>query len=323
MRKYLFRLLVIFILFLKLDLIDVPFFLQVPNHLNAQPKQNIEEAVQSLEFIDIPSGIFNMGCDAEEGKREGRECFSPETRTSRISSTPIHSVLISKTFQIAKYETTQKQWKAVMMTNPSHFHGSLELPVENVTLREVFSFIKALNTLQDGYVYRLPTEAEWEYAARSGDNHYVETGSIRYLFTDSEGHRVPPYTSTQPPYDDFPFGSLDEKAWYSNNSGGHTHPVGQKAPNGWGLHDVVGNVAEWVQDYYSRSYNPADSVDPKGYPTGEFGVVARGGAWQLGSQHSNVWARLPLTAKELDMISFSWIGFRCVREKSDATISPH
>ena len=152
-----------------------------------------------IEFVKIVPGEFTMGCS------EGDEQCDADEK-------PAHRVQITKSFEIGKYELTQAQWRTVMGTNPSTIKGD-NRPVETVTKLDAQDFLDRLSMRSDGYRYRLPTEAEWEYAARAGT-----TG---------------PYA-----------GSLNEIAWYAANSGDETHPVGQKKPNAWGLYDMEGNVRE-------------------------------------------------------------------------------
>jgi len=187
------------------------------------------------EFVKIQPGEFMMGC-------------SPNDTQCDMQESPPHRVGITKPFEMGKYEVTQAQWEAVMGTNPSQFKGR-DRPVENVnTWVEALEFIDALNTLGDGYRYRIPTEAEWEYAARAGSP------------------------------DAFP-GILDSIAWYTANSGEQTHPVGQKQPNAWGLYDTLGNVSEWVADWYSPTYYAeSPALDPTGPPTGSLRFPRGGGA---------------------------------------------
>ncbi len=177
-------------------------------------------------FAQIPSGSFMMG-DREDGLP--------------------HKVIITKWFEMGKYEVTQAQWEALMGRNPSDFKGA-NLPVENVSWDDAQAFISALNARNDGYVYRLPTEAEWEYACRAGT-----TGD---------------YGGT---------GNLHEMGWYDGNSNRQTHPVGQKKPNAWGIYDMHGNVWEWVQDWY-KGYSGEVETDPQGASTGSSRVY-RGGGW--------------------------------------------
>lgn len=173
-----------------------------------------------IDFVKIAPGEFMMGCSKNDN-----ECNADEN--------PRHRVQITKSFEIGKYEVTQAQWVAVMQTNPSSNKGDTR-PVETVSKLEAQDFIAKLNGMNDGFKYRLPTEAEWEYAARSG--------------MDS------PYS-----------GPLAQVAWYAANSEDETHPVGQKSPNAWGLYDTQGNVREWVSDLYSPNYySNSPAVDPTG-----------------------------------------------------------
>ncbi|GHU48587.1 hypothetical protein AGMMS50289_25360 [Betaproteobacteria bacterium] len=156
---------------------------------------------------------------------------------------------------LGKYEVTQGEWEAVMGSNPSKFNGRSN-PVEQVSWDDVQTFIQRLNAKEGTRKYRLPTEAEWEYAARAGTK-------STYSFGDDAGQ-------------------LGAYAWYHDNSGNQTHPVGQKKPNPWGLYDMHGNVLEWVNDWYDESYySRSASNDPAGPSSGRLRVL-RGGSW-LGS----------------------------------------
>lgn len=186
-----------------------------------------------MEFVKIAPGEFMMGCSAGDS-----DCDADEK--------PQHRVQITKGFEIGKYEVTQAQWQAVMGSNPSTVKGD-DHPVETISKQDAEDFLAKLTALNDGYRYRLPTEAEWEYAARAG--------------------------APLPP-------SLDEVAWYAANSNDTTHPVGQKKPNAWGLYDMLGNVREWVSDQYSMTYysnSPlADPTGPQGQQGGGRGNFGRG-----------------------------------------------
>jgi formylglycine-generating enzyme required for sulfatase activity len=180
-----------------------------------------------IEFVTIAAGEFLMGCSENDSA-----CNADEK--------PAHPVRITKPFEIGKYEVTQSQWEAVMGSNPSALRGA-DRPVESISKGEAQQFLNKLNERNDGFRYRLPTEAEWEYAARAGSK--------------------APYA-----------GKLDEIAWYAGNSEDETHPVGKKKPNAWGLYDMQGNVREWVQDFYSANYygsSPAEN--PTGPAAGERG----------------------------------------------------
>ena len=169
------------------------------------------------------------------------------TGPNLFNEQPVHTVTISKTFSMSATEVTQGQWKAVMGSNPSRFTGDDNLPVEQVSWDDVQAFIRRLNELEGcDNCYRLPTESEWEYAARAST-----TGDYA--------------------------GDLDAMAWYSANSGGKTHPVGQKRPNAWGLYDMHGNVWEWVSDWYGV-YPSGTVTDPTGPETVSIRIL-RGGSW--------------------------------------------
>jgi formylglycine-generating enzyme required for sulfatase activity len=154
---------------------------------------------------------------------------------------PVHQVTISRGFRIGQTEVTQEAWQRIMGTNPSSFKGA-KLPVDSVSWDEARNYCQAVGM-------RLPTEAEWEYAARAD--------------------------ISQDPY-----GDLDQIAWYAGNSGKTTHPVGTKQANPWGLYDMLGNVWEWVEDWYAAPYPDGDAIDPKGPPSGKVRTL-RGGAWGM------------------------------------------
>ena len=188
--------------------------------------------IADMEFVQIPAGEFRIGSESEEA-------FYLEE--------PVTRVRISRGFWLGKYEVTQGQWQAVMGSNPSFFDEcGPDCPVENVSWEDAQEFIRRLNAAVGEERYRLPTEAEWEYAARAG------TSGDRY-------------------------GNLDAIAWYSGNSGDRTHPVGRKAPNAWGLYDMLGNVWEWTQDWYG-DYPGGSVTDPQGSASGSERVF-RGGSW--------------------------------------------
>jgi formylglycine-generating enzyme required for sulfatase activity len=189
-----------------------------------------------MGFVRIPAGEFMMGCEGNNN------CgFDDE---------PQHRVKISQPFYLGKYEVTQGEWEAVMGNNPSRFKGRGN-PVENVSWNDVQMFIQRLSA-KEGKKYRLPTEAEWEYAARAGT-------TSQYSFGDDAGR-------------------AGQYAWYGKDSGS-THPVGQKQPNPWGLYDMHGNVWEWVQDWYDSSYYAQSPANDPGGPSGGDKRVLRGGGW--------------------------------------------
>ncbi len=203
----------------------------------------------SMEFILIPAGEFEMGSPLREKRR-------------KLWEGPVHRVTIQKPFYLGKYPVTQEQWQKVTRNNPSYFKGE-NRPVENVSWVEVQDFFRKLNCLEktendcSSSVYRLPTEAEWEYAARDGT-------TTSYFFGNDES-------------------KLTEYAWFLENSGFETHPAGLKKPNQRGLYDIYGNVGEWVQDEYHISYNgaPADGrAWENSFPGLSIPVrIRKGGGW--------------------------------------------
>jgi formylglycine-generating enzyme required for sulfatase activity len=188
-----------------------------------------------MEFVLIRPGSYRMG---------GMGGNSNEK--------PCHPVTISAPFYLGKYQVTQLQWEKVMGSNPSHSKEESN-PVECVSWNDIQEYIQRLNEKAGGNIYRLPTEAEWEYACRA------DTFDSYYFGNDPN--------------------NLDDHAWYGKNSKGITHPVGQKKPNPWGLYDIHGNVWEWVQDWYARDYyEKSPENDPVG-PSSGVTRVLRGGSW--------------------------------------------
>ena len=162
-----------------------------------------------------------------------------------------HRVCLSQGYYMGKYEVTQAQWQSVMGSNPSRFKCQ-QCPVEKVSWDDVQDFIRKLNR-RSGLQYRLPTEAEWEYACRSGGRAQTYCGG----------------------------NSIGSVAWYGDNSSGKTHPAGQKQANSLGLHDMSGNVWEWVSDWNDGDYyQQSPKNDPKG-PSGGSKRVRRGGSWDF------------------------------------------
>jgi formylglycine-generating enzyme required for sulfatase activity len=219
-----------------------------------------------MEFVSIPTGTFMMGSSDSD-----TEAFDHEK--------PAHRVTISPPFYLGKYPVTQAQWEVVMGMNHSWFKGA-DRPVENVSWNDVQAFMRKLNEREGVDHYRLPTEAQWEYACRAGSN-------TRYHFGDDAAR-------------------LGEYAWYNDNSGGQTHPVGQKQPNAWGLYDMHGNVWEWVRDWYG-SYTANPVTDPIG-PTSGVDRVFRGGSWGNDAQGVRAASRYANDPG----IGFRRIGFRCL-----------
>jgi formylglycine-generating enzyme required for sulfatase activity/ribosomal protein L40E len=217
--------------FAAIESIDVRH--QVTVGSRVVPSQGVHFAVLSdVSFITVPSGEFLMGSlGGEDDER------------------PPHEVQVSK-FYLSATEVTQTQWNSVMEYNPSERKGS-DLPVESVAYDEVQKFLTRLNTKAGDYAFRLPTEAEWEYACRAGS-------TAEYCFGDEDVE-------------------LGRYAWYDANSGGDTHPVGKLLPNAWGLYDMHGNVAEWCADFYDpKAYSNAAGQENKPHPYNP--KVVRGGS---------------------------------------------
>jgi formylglycine-generating enzyme required for sulfatase activity len=192
--------------------------------------------VANIETVYVEGGSFNMG--------------SNYTKDSK----PIHRVTVSS-FYIGKYDVTQAQWRAVMGNNPSRFKDCDECPVEGVYWIDAQQFIARLNQ-KTGKHYRLPTEAEWEYAARGGNK------SNGYTYSGSNG--------------------LASVAWYTDNSGHKTHPVGQKQANELGIYDMTGNVPQWCQDWYDKDYyanSPAENPQGPSFINTNAGCLFRGSHW--------------------------------------------
>ncbi|MDD3913704.1 MAG: formylglycine-generating enzyme family protein [Bacteroidales bacterium] len=199
----------------------------------------------TFEMIKVQGGTFTMGCTSEQGS----DCYGSEK--------PSHRVTVSS-FYIGKYEVTQKLWEAVMGNNPSGFKGG-NLPVEKVSWNDCQEFIRKLNS-KTGKTFRLPTEAEWEYAARGGNK--------------SNGYK---YSGSNTLRDVAWFGQWNGNTYDNGNSGEKTHSVGSKSPNELGIYDMSGNVYEWCQDWYG-DYSSGSQTNPTGPSSGSSRVL-RGGSW--------------------------------------------
>ena len=190
----------------------------------------------SIDMVRVEAGTFTMGA-------------TPEMKEPWDNEKPTHQVTLTNDYYIGKYEVTQALWKAVMGSNPSEFKGD-NLPVESVIWYKCQEFISKLNRIT-GKTFRLPTEAEWEYAARGGNK------SRGYQYSGSN--------------------NLSDVAWFEDNSGSKTHAVGTKQPNELGIYDMSGNVWEWCQDRFGE-YNSSSQVNPTGANSGSDRVF-RGGTW--------------------------------------------
>lgn len=184
-----------------------------------------------IKLVYISAGSFLMG--------------SPFDQPNRQDDEQPHRVTLTKSYYLSTTEVTQKQWREVMEFDRGEFTGD-DHPVEKVSWKDAVTFCEKL-TQKESRTYRLPTEAEWEYACRAGGS-------------GSSGI------------------TLDEMAWHANNSSEKTHPVGSKQPNAWGLYDMLGNVAEWCADIYHANYGKESATDPTGPAEGSYRVI-RGGSW--------------------------------------------
>jgi formylglycine-generating enzyme required for sulfatase activity len=229
-----------------------------------------------MKFVHIPAGDFMMGSPSNEISRGNNEG-------------PQHKVKISKGFWMGVTEVTQKQYRAVMGTDPNgsifsvffmfERRGGDNLSVEEVSWYDAVEFCKKLSQ-KEGKTYRLPAEAEWEYACRAGS-----TTRFSFGYSDSD---------------------LDKYGWYMGNSGKYHHSVGQKKPNAFGLYDMHGNVLEWCSDWYGE-YSSSSEVDPQGPSSGQSRVV-RGGSWYLNTGNCRSAARFWWSPG----FSATGIGFRVV-----------
>ena len=223
-----------------------------------------------MQFVLIPAGEFEMGSPSKEKDRSDSE-------------SPTHKVTIQHSFYLGRSAVTQKQWEKIIENNPSHFKGE-NRPVEMISWVEAQQYITKLNEKEGTDKYRLPSEAEWEYACRAG----MQT---KCFFGDDES-------------------KLNEYAWYAGNSGGKTHVIGQKKPSPWGLYDMYGNVWEWVQDEWHESYSVAPSDGSAWEDGSSSNRVSRGCSWLCDPKFCRSAGRF----KREPESCFANLGFRLLRE---------
>ena len=243
----------------------------------AEPKQG-EQISNSfgMEFVFLKAGTFTMG--------------SPNNEPGRKHDENQCNVTLTKGFYLQTTEVTQGQWKAVMGNNPSYCKDCGEnSPVERVSWNDVKEFIRKLNQMEGVNTYRLPTEAEWEFACRAGRKSAFSNGEIAELGCVHDS-------------------TLDAIGWYCGNSNGKTHPVAQKKPNAWGLFDMHGNVYEWCQDW-AWNYPSASATDPKGPDKGSYRVL-RGGSWDSNAKNCRSAHRGYYVPDQRD----DRLGFRLLRD---------
>jgi formylglycine-generating enzyme required for sulfatase activity len=242
-----------------------------------------------VEMVYLPGGQFTMGADG-----------------GNADEAPPHAVTVSA-FLMDRYPVTHQQFADVQLPDPSHWQDNMRTPVERVRWRDAKGYCNERSRAEklkpcydektvewdcdysaDGY--RLPTEAEWEYAGRAG---------------------------TQTPYEFGAKEDLRQYAWFSENADRKTHPVGQKKPNGWGLYDMYGNVSQWCEDVYSPTYyKESSSTDPTGPASSGHDVkrVMRGGNWSSGADASRItYRRAERTGNTDACFATDYVGFRCVR----------
>ncbi len=246
-------------------------------------KEPIHDSDDFLPLVYVQGGTFNMGEKVSGPPSPGG---FPRPGAPRLGSTAMvseHPVTL-KSFYIGKFEVTQKQWKAITGSNPSGFQNCDDCPVERVSWEEVQSFLNALNQ-KTGKKYRLPTEAEWEYAAQGGNK------TMNW-----------PYAGGK---------DVNATGWYVMNAKKTTHPVGQKQPNELGIYDMSGNVLEWCSDWFNpKYYQVSPTSDPTGPIQGEL-RVARGGSWMNKPGTLKVTFRRGIKPNA----TYSDVGFRIVREE--------
>ena len=221
------------------------------------------------DFVLVPAGTFQMGDSTGNGE---------------VNEQPVHTVTLTHAFYLQKTPVTQAQWETVMGSNPSYFVDCPTCPVDEVSYTDVQQFITALNARAPGKGYRMPTEAEWEYAARAGT---------------SGDFGVP--------------GDASVGGWISTNSTNESHPVAELQPNAWGLYDMQGNVWEWVSDWYGP-YRSGAVIDPTGPDSGEFRVL-RGGSWR----HSASYARSSFRWSTDPTYMSDYYGFRLAKSGPGST----
>ena len=243
---------------------DAEFQKPSPEERWKEQKETLKNSI-GIKFALIPADEFMMGSEEMDWEK------------------PVHKVAINKPFYLGIYPVTQQEWETVMGNNPSKFKGNNN-PVKTISWNEVQDFIKKLNEKESTTKYRLPSEAEWEYACRAN------TTSI-YSFGDDESE-------------------LGEYAWYKDNSSGKTHPVGQKKSNPWGFYDMHGNVWEWVQDKWYDGYEGAPT-DGSAWEDGSGADrVVRGGGWGRNARG----CRTAVRDSSAPSARYYDLGFRLLKE---------
>ncbi len=265
----------------------------------AQRKINRTKDPLQIITVKVEGGKFDMGSDEHTEDRK-----------------PAHTVSL-KSYNIGAYEITQDQWEEVMGKNPSMYDCG-QCAVTNVSWTDIQEFITKLNG-KSGKHYRLPTEAEWEYAARGGqterisfdknrDNTIVARGGVNELLVSQDNRKIPAKEKTGKPY----AGKVlpGTVAWFDRNSEDHVHPIGRKKPNALGIYDMSGNAEEWCSDFYAGNYGSNMPQDNPQGPTGGRSHVVRGGSFASNADEVGVTRR----AAYLPETKSSSLGFRLVEE---------
>lgn len=237
--------------------------------------------------------ILSAGCGTKESISPAAETFVPTLVpiTNMVLIKPgtflrqKYRITLTNDYWLGRFEVTQEEFLSLMGRNPSHFRSVTNHPVEKLSYLDAAAYCSALTTrenqqgrLPSGYQYRLPTEAEWEYACRAGTTNFFSFGDDRAL--------------------------ASQYAWTAEISESKTHPIGLKLPNPWGLHDMHGNVWEWVSDWFTN-YPAADLVDPAGPPQGRFKIF-RGGGWNQDAEFARSANRFMMSATN----GIHFVGFR-------------
>lgn len=237
----------------------------------ATDKNDKDAKTVSIEMVAVKGGRFDMGEDSGATDRR-----------------PAHTVIL-KDFTIGKHEVTEAVWMAVMGSNPSVYTYCDDCPVTNVSWNDIQVFLEKLNS-KSGKHYRLPTEAEWEFAARGGTLEHMRADNEDKLSGSKHSGRV----------------VIQYVAWFQRNSNDHVHPVGRKTPNALGAYDMTGNVEEWCNDWYSKNYfSKRDVTNPQG-TDGGISKVVRGGSWRSEADEVSVTRRAAYLPNEKSIS----LGFR-------------
>lgn len=262
----------------------------------AQRKYNKTMDPLQIITVKVYGGSFDLGSDDEAADRK-----------------PAHTVKL-KDFNMGAYEVTQAQWESVMGDNPSMYNCA-ECPVTNVSWNDIQKFIEKLNS-STGKHYRLPTEAEWEFAARGGNTEQlvknspiVARGGVNEFLIEDKNKKIPEKDKTGDKYSGKKR-APQTIAWFNRNSEDHVHPIGRKQPNELNIYDMSGNVEEWCSDFYASSYGSKNTVENPTGPTGGKSHVVRGGSWSSNKDEIGVTRR----AAYLPDTKTNSLGFRLVED---------